>query len=165
MRKTRGIAAFVIGISCLCLAAPANADRVTAGHQKSWGKADVSFEDYAADSSECAHAAAATNLEGTAPAKALQLATRMSEQWGYGGDILQIARVAPLDVQFNRAATIMENELESCLITRGYVKFELTDEQHAMLEELEYGSTERRSYLHSLASNPDILATQAVMES
>ena len=164
MRTTRAIAAFVVGFSFLSLAAPATADRINPGHQKSWGKAQVSFDDYAKDSVECAHAASDMSLEGTAPAKALELATRMSEQWGYGGDILQIARVAPLDVQFNRAATIMRNALEGCLAGRGYVKFELTDEQYGVLKELEPGSLERRSYLHSLASDPAILEAQALSE-
>ncbi|HEY6817465.1 MAG TPA: hypothetical protein VI168_18165 [Croceibacterium sp.] len=165
MSRRRAVATLAIAASLLSLAAPAGAERVSAGHQKSWGKGGVSLEQYWVDSAECAHAAAEMDLDGTSPAKALQLATRMSEQWGYGGDILQIARVAPLDVQFNRAATIMEDALESCLVERGYVKFELTDDQDAMLSMLEYGSTERRAYLHSLASDPGVLATQAVMES
>jgi hypothetical protein len=52
-------------------------------------------------------------------------------------------------VQWNRAATILRNELEDCLMERGYVKFELTDEQYGMLKGLEPGSDARREYLHA----------------
>ncbi len=41
----------------------------------------------------------------------------------------------------------------------------LTGEQYEMLEDLEQGSDERRAYLHGLASDPDVLAAQAVIES
>jgi hypothetical protein len=73
-------------------------------------------------------------------------------------------RINP-EVQWNRAATIMRNELEGCLAARGYVKFELTDGQYRQLKGLEPGSDERRAYLYSLASDPDVLAAQAVTES
>ena len=108
--------------------------------------------------------AADTDLEGTNPAKALQFWTRL----GNGNmppnnyaDILMSVRINP-EVQWNRAATILRTELEDCLTMRGYVKFELTDEQDRHLDRLEAGSDARRAYLHSLASDPDILMAQAV---
>lgn len=171
MRKTHAIMAIVFGVSALSLSTSADARRITAGHHKSWGMEGVSLERYAADSAECARAAAEMDLSGTAPAKALVVASRMYETWwdphynplmtGLSG----IARTASPRVQWNRAATIMRNELEGCLMARGYVKFELTDEQYAMLKRLEQGSDERRAYLHSLASDPDVLAAQGVTES
>ena len=167
MRRTRAIVALFLASSLLTLGAPAMGGRVTAGHQKSWGKEGVSLEQYRTDSVECAQMAADTNLEGTNPAKAMQFWTRL----GNGNmppnnyaDIWMSARINP-EVQWNRAATILRNELESCLMMRGYVKFELTDEQDMMLEALAPGSDERREYLYGLASDPDVLAAQAVSES
>ena len=129
--------------------------------------AGVSLAQYRADSTECALAAADTDLEGTNPAKALQFWTRL----GNGNmppnnyaDIFMSVRINP-EVQWNRAATIMRHALEDCLAMRGYVKFELTDEQYDMLEEFEHGSDARRAYLHSLASDPNVLATQGITES
>ena len=171
MRRTRAIAAFVAGAALLSLSTSADARKITAGHQKSWGKEGVTLEQYAADSSECAREAAEMDLSGTAPAQALVLASRLYETWwdphynpplvGFSG----IARIASPRVQWNRAATIMQHELEACLTARGYVKFELTDDQYAMLRHLERGSDERRVYLHSLASDPDVLATQTLSQS
>jgi hypothetical protein len=167
MSRSRAIATLVLATSLLSLASPATADRISAGHQKSWGKGGVSLEQYWADSTECAQAAAETDLEGSKPARALQFWTRL----GNGNmppnnyaDIWMSMRINP-EVQWNRAATILRRELEGCLMMRGYVRFELTEEQHAMLKDLEQGSDERRAYLHSLASDPAILAQQAIIES
>ena len=168
MLKARALASLALGISLLTFgSSAATAGRVSAGHQKSWGKQGVSLEQYWADSSECAQAAADIDLEGTKPAKALVFWTRL----GNGNmapnnyaDIWMSARINP-EVQWNRAATIMRRELEGCLAERGYVKFELTDEQDRQLDRLDPGSLERRSYLHSLASDPDVLAAQVVADS
>ena len=167
MSRRRAIAAFVVATSLLCLSGSALAGRVSPGHQKSWGKQGVSLEQYWADSSDCAQMAADIDLEGTNPARALQFWTRL----GNGNmppnnyaDIWMSARINP-EVQWNRAATILRTALEDCLMDRGYVKFELTDEQYEHLQMLETGSVERRTYLHSLASDPDVLSTQALAES
>ena len=168
MLKARATAAFVLGISLLTFGStPALADRIGPGHQKSWGKDGVSLEQYWADSTECAQAAADLDLAGTKPAKALAFWTRL----GNGNmppnnyaDIFMSVRINP-EVQWNRAATIMRHELDGCLAGRGYVKFELTDDQYEMLRQLEAGSLERRTYLHSLASDPEILAAQSLSES
>jgi hypothetical protein len=148
------------------LGSPATAGRVSAGHNKSWGKQGVSLEQYWADSAECAQAAADIDLEGTRPAKALVFYARLSDG-NMGPNYLAhipMPRFRP-EVQWNRAATIMRNAIEGCLAGRGYVKFELTDEQDRRLDQLEAGSLERRSYLHSLASDPAVLAAQASTDS
>ncbi len=168
MRKARVLTALVLGLSALALApSPASANRVDAGYKKSWGMAGVSLEQYWIDSAECAHMAAETDLEGTPPANALVTASRMIENRGsyYYGDILLALRIAAPEIQWKRAATIMEDNLEACLMGRGYVKFELTDVQYKKLKKLDVGTLERRRYLHSLASDPEILMAQAVEES
>jgi hypothetical protein len=75
------------------------------------------------------------------------------------------AQIARPEIQWQRAATILQDALEACLIERGYVKFELTGSQNRKLRKLEVGSLERRRYLHSLASDPDVLAAQAIERS
>ena len=168
MLKARATAALALGIFLLAFgSSPALADRIGPGHHKSWGKQGVSLEQYWADSTECAQAAADLDLEGTKPAKALVFWTRL----GNGNmppnnyaDIFMSVRINP-EVQWNRAATIMRKELEGCLSERGYVKFELTDNQYEILRELEVGSLKRRTYLHSLASDPEILAAQVLSDS
>ena len=166
MSRRRAVAVVVIATSLLSLGSPANARRISAGHDKSWGKQGVSLEQYWADSSECAQAAADIDLEGTEPAMALAFWGRLLDgntAPTYPAHI-PMPRFNP-EVLWNRTATIMRNALEGCLIDRGYVKFELTDEQDRQLDRLEPGSLERRSYLHSLASDPDVLATQALTDS
>ena len=168
MLKARAIASLVLGASLLIFgSSSATAGQVSAGHQKSWGKGGVSLEQYWADSAECAQVAADIDLEGTKPAKALVFWTRL----GNGNmppnnyaDISMSVRINP-EVQWDRAATIMRKALDGCLVERGYVKFELTDEQYDMLSELQVGSLERRMYLHRLASDPEILAAQGLSES
>jgi hypothetical protein len=167
MSRSRAVATLVLATALLSLGSPATAERINPGHQMSWGKGGVSLEQYWADSTACAQAAADVDLEGSKPARALQFWTRL----GNGdmppnnyADILMSVRINP-EVQWNRAATILRSELESCLVERGYVKFELTDEQDAMLRTLEQGSDERRAYLHSLASDPVVLAAQMISQS
>ena len=168
MLKARATAALALGISLLAFgSSPALADRIGPGHQLSWGKEGVSLEQYWVDSAVCAHVAAEIDLEGTKPAKALVFWTRL----GNGNmppnnyaDIFMSVRINP-EVQWNRAATIMRHELDGCLASRGYVKFELTDDQYEMLRQLEAGSLERRTYLHSLASDPEILAAKVLSDS
>ena len=165
MHKARAIAAFVLGFSMIGPGTPALAgDRVNPGHQKSWGKADVSLEQYWIDSAECAHLAAETDLEGSDPARALVIASRMIDTNGTTG-IQGALRIAAPEIQWQRAATILQRNLDACLIERGYVKFELTDGQYRTLKMYEVGTFERRAYLHSLASDPDVLEAQAIAES
>lgn len=164
MGRTRAIASVVLGVSLLAFAnSPAIAKRIDAGHQKSWGKADVSLEQYWIDSAECAHFAAETDLEGSDPARALVIASRMIDNQG-AFDIQGALRIAAPEIQWQRAASIMQGNLDACLTERGYVKFELTDSQYKRLRKLEAGSLERREYLHSLASDPEILAAQSLSE-
>nr|WP_166180690.1 hypothetical protein [Altererythrobacter segetis] len=166
MRRTLVISAFVAATTAFpLLASPASAGRVRPEYQTSWGKAGVSLEEYWIDASECGHTAAATDLSGTAPAEALVLASRMiTNQNGYD-DVERALRLAPPDVQWNRAGTIMRHELERCLTDRGYTRFRLTKGQAHQLKTLAVGSLERRKYLHKLASDPAVLAGQALEDS
>lgn len=62
------------------------------------------------------------------------------------------------------AAQRARNEaLKFCLASRGYIEFALTSEQRAKLSSLEPGSDERRQYLFSLGTDPDVLNKQQVV--
>jgi len=170
MFRNPAAAALIIGVAVASLSTSAGARLVSPGHHKSWGMEGVSLEQYTADSRECARQAAEIDLSGTAPAQALVLASRVySIHWNphYSqlSGISQTPRIASPQVQWNRAAAIMQDQLDSCLMQRGYVRFELTDEQYDMLQHLERGSDARRAYLHGLASDPGVLAAQAASES
>lgn len=165
MRQPRAIAAFVLGISLAVGFSPASANRVEPGPRMSWGKSGVSLEQYWIDSAECAHLAADTDLTGTDPARALVIASRMIDNQNGVGDVQGALRIAAPEIQWQRAATILQAALDACLVDRGYVKFRLTDEQYRALKRLEAGTLERRMYLHSLASDPAVLASQSLSES
>jgi len=148
-------------------ASPASASRISPGLQTSWGKPGVSLQQYWIDSAECGHQAANIDLSGTDPARALVLASRMFEIYSGLGSVssmITVNRIGSPEIQWNRAATIMRRDLESCLTERGYVKFKLTKGQARHLNALAAGSLERRKYLHQLASDPTVLAEQAMQD-
>lgn len=155
----------------------------------SWGKAGVSFEDYRADAIYCLREAAATDLTGTEPARALILASRQIET-GLTGDYtpmingagglepmsgrpsfdpssetarrLGAARgAARVERRVQQARDIMESRLEHCLAGRGYHRFHLTAAQRRQLDRFSARAPERQAYLHRLASDPQVLAGQA----
>ena len=156
----------------------------------SWGKAGVSFEAYRADALLCLREAAATDLSGTTPARALVLASRQIETGqsndytpminGAGGTspvagrpsfdpssetALRVARTrdaAQVDRHIGEARDILAARLETCLAGRGYHRFRLTREQRRRLDRLPERAPERQAYLHSLASDPQILAAQGL---
>jgi hypothetical protein len=54
------------------------------------------------------------------------------------------------------------NSLKKCLSDRGYTEFTLTPEQRKQLSSLPEGSDERRQFLYKLATDPNVLKSQAV---
>lgn len=163
MRRTIAIVYLSISLAALLPATSAGAaDRISAGHKLSWGKPGVSIEQYWTDSSQCGHEAAAIDLSNTDPGKALVYASRIMDNASTGGNLIGPAQLVHPEVQWNRAATLMQQALEKCLMERGYVKFRLTDGQARKLRKFEIGSLERRRYLHSLASDPDVLRKQSL---
>lgn len=165
MRRSRAFVTLAATLGLVLLTSPAAADRIAAGDDTSWGKAGVSLEDYWTDSATCGHQAADIDLSGTTPAKALVIASRMSEHITESSAMITAVRIGAPEIQWNRAATIMRRDLESCLTKRGYVKFKLTKGQAHRLKKLELGSLERRKYLYSLASDPAVLREQAITDS
>ncbi len=182
----RSIPLTCLPIACLvtALAFPAAAARlVNPGAGISWGKAGVSLVEYRKDAIECGHSAAATDLAGTDPAKAFVIGSRMMENdpttgpsglvdptadpaaaadaVGGAGASPGVMRLIGPQRQLAKAGDIMESALEHCLKARGYTKFKLTSAQRHRLAKLPPGSDERHAYLHSLASNAEVLERQA----
>jgi hypothetical protein len=145
----------------------------------SWGKPGVSYDDYRADATTCLRAAAATDLTGSEPANALVLASRRIEtaltndftpMVGGGFDPLitfanavQQERIAARpDLRIRQARDILQARLDHCLEAHGYRRFALTDDQRRRLDRFNRRQPERQVYLHSLASDPQVLASQGV---
>jgi hypothetical protein len=161
MRRSFAFGFTLAGLAALSLGGGiASARAIQAGPGVSWGKAGVSLEQYWTDSALCGHQAAAIDLSGTAPADALVLASRRMDTWSDFDSIQQTLRMADPQRQWDRAAAIMQRELERCLSDRGYTKFKLTKDQSRRLARLKAGSLERRKYLYSLASDPRVLQEQ-----
>jgi hypothetical protein len=172
-------------IACMIAATamPAAARVVSPGLGVSWGKAGISLAQYRKDAIECGHSAAATDLAGTDPAKAFVVGSRLMENdpnvapgavtdptadpsaaadaVAGAGSTPGVMRMIGPERQFAKAGDILEGALERCLKARGYRKFKLTSAQRHRLSKLPLGSDQRHAYLHSLASNADVLASQA----
>lgn len=175
MRIGLAVAAAALAVSA------AQAKMVTAGMDRSWGKAGISLETYRADGLACAREAAATDLAKTDPARALVIASRLVENdpsiaAGPTADPMSSAQAGGDPVPSSAAAGIVQNigpgrqilkagdilkaRLEACLTRLGYVKFKLTGPQRKRLRGFRDGSDERRAYLHSLASDAAVLERQ-----
>jgi hypothetical protein len=131
-----------------------------------WGKPGVSYVDYRADATTCLRAAVATDLTGTEPAEALVLASRRietamnSDPWS----VAEVTDMARPDLRIRQARDIIQDRLNQCLVEHGYHRFQLTDEQRRRLNHFNMRQPERQAYLHSLASDPQVLASQGVAE-
>lgn len=145
----------------------------------SWGKPGVSYDEYSADATICLRDAAGTDLAGTEPANALVYASRRIETLltsdfapmvGGGLDrilttvnaVQQAKMAARPDYRIRQARDILQERLDHCLEEHGYRRFQLTDEQRRQRDHFNRRQTERQLYLYSLASDPQILASQAV---
>lgn len=145
----------------------------------SWGRADVGFDQYRTDAIACGRAGLGTDIADLKAVKTLAAASQQIDT------LLQVPRgtvtadgtidpvalntaqqVARTVESANPRARIKEvraallSTVEQCLTARGYVRFDLTDEQRRQLRVLKPGSPERHAYLHALASNPGVLERQ-----
>ena len=130
----------------------------------SWGKPGVSYADYRADATACLREAAATDLTGTEPADALVLASRRVETAANADpwSVAQAIDAARPDLRIRQARDIIQARLDHCLEAHGYRRFTLTDGQRRRLNRFTLRQPERQVYLHSLASDPQVLASQGV---
>lgn len=155
-------------LAVLLAAGLADAASAAPRPQQSWGKAGVSFEDYRKDAVECGRSAYYADVSQTEQAQAFVRGTRQLESTdGMPLDMLELARrygqiqqsVRP-ERRIRELREGLQQVLEICLTKRGYSRFALTDEQRRKLGRLKKGSPERHRFLHSLASNPQVLRMQ-----
>ena len=145
----------------------------------SWGKPGISYDEYRADATLCLREAAGTDLTGTEPANALALASRRIETLltgdfapmeGGGFDrilttvnaVQQAKMGARPDYRIRQAHDILQERLDHCLEQHGYRRFQLTDAQRRQRDHFNRRQAERQLYLYSLASDPQVVAGQAV---
>ena len=174
-------------LSAALLASPAFA--VGKPGDVSWGKPNVSYAAYNADAQQCAGRAFGVKVGMTTRTAealgALQFAAFYSffdSQNFYanrnteGGNAMLVESVRPDRVPLrttlyqgvhDHAAWVdiveqLQQVVDTCLVERGYQKFRLTDDQHDQLRRLKIGTPEREHYLHTLGSNPQVLAAQHI---
>lgn len=70
-----------------------------------------------------------------------------------------IATARP-DEQYARIKEMMFQVVRRCMISRGYSKIVLTEDQRSEYSEMKGGVEARRAYIHDLASDPHVLETQ-----
>ena len=170
---------FVVSLAVLFAGAAAAAP----APEDSWGKAGVSFQQYHQDAVDCAAEGYFLDISKTQDAQQFVDASRKLNNLP-GPSIYQTVGTGPgstssVDVtasfaniqqhiiesvrpeeRFKNIKQMQLAKTEQCLLSRGYAKFRLTDDQRATLRHLKFGSEKRRQYLYSLASNPSVLASQ-----
>ncbi|MBN8807828.1 MAG: hypothetical protein J0I47_06285 [Sphingomonas sp.] len=164
----------------LAVSNPALAGPKSKPTPQSWGRAGVSLEQYRRDAIECGRQGYYLDIAQTDDAKAFVRASRQLD------DASQSVSTAlpgdnPVDSAVNQAnrlerirasiqpdrriahlQTVMQSAVDQCLVSRGYARFQLTEDQSRRLAKLPQGSPERRSFLYALASDPAVLKAQAL---
>lgn len=144
----------------------------------SWGKPDVSFDDYRKDSIECGKRGATTSMKGRSEFDAVVLGLdRQDTDIDIGRSLPpSLTREDPVeklarDYALNGLKSRPEprvkalqrflvDHVEACLSDKGYVRFTLTPAQAAELGGYKKGSQERFRYLHALASRETVIQQQ-----
>jgi hypothetical protein len=174
MRRLEWVLTVFLGVSLIL---PASA--APRPHQ-SWGKAGVSFDEYRRDAVECGRLAHYADVSDTEQAKLFVRASKRLEaadDHGMGtagaSSVDEMNRMVGLAARSEQIRSSIRPEkqmrdlhaglvgvVESCLTERGYSRFSLTEGQRARLGKLKKGSAERHRFLHSLASDADVLRRQ-----
>ncbi len=149
---SRGFAV-VIGIMLASSGAAQAADRPPI---ESWGKPGIAFDQYRADSVECAKIGYFRDVSQDEPAKRFITGfTAADNNLNSGGNasdwINSILRTQP-DRQKRRLHAIQLGDFERCLADKGYSRFRLSRSEVKTLKRYPRGSEARQRYLHTLAA-------------
>jgi hypothetical protein len=169
------VIALVLALPTPALAAPAP--------PLSWGKPGVSLATYRAEAIGCGMRAYYTDVSGTKAAQTFVEGTRRidatlgassatplpgvssaqaaQDAVGNYTAVQQIVHSVRPEEGFKEIKDLQGSLVAKCLMDHGYHRFHLTEAQREGLEKLKVGSEERHAYLHKLASDPQILRTQA----
>lgn len=165
---------FVIAV--LLAAGVADAGAAAPMPPHSWGKVGISYLQYRTDAAECAYAGLAgagagpgsvvinTAVQGTPPSPGPAGALAASNAAVSNLYAALDSYRADLMMAEHKIYKAMQSADEQCLTARGYARFRLTEEQVARLSRLKPGTHERYSYLYSLAVDPRVLQSQALVE-
>jgi hypothetical protein len=124
----------------------------------SWGKPNVAFAEYRTDADECSDEAFGAKLW----LEPIYRIVRANYQ--YNMDLYSYARAGDMMIHgvTVTVADQLQNAVDRCLIDRGYTRFRLTEAQNRQLSRLHRGTMERAHFLHSLAADASVMATQAL---
>ena len=160
-------------LAAASLSAPAQA--ADDAPQFAWGKAGVSYEQYRSDGNDCAEYGLNIDISDTEAVAKLRRATQQLEaadsQFGaaasadpmdagirHAQEAASIRAAARPEQQLQAIKEIIFAATQQCMAEFGYVLFALTEEQRSAMAQL--NKQERRTYLHSLASDGAILEQQ-----
>lgn len=129
-----------------------------AAARNSWGKPNVGFAEYRIDADECSNAAFDAKLW----MEPIEHVIRAS--YAASTDIFS---EASLKMIMTHGVTVtiadqLQATVDRCLIDRGYTRFRLTDSQDRQLSHFHRGTMDRAHFLHSLGSDPNVMAAQAI---
>lgn len=170
MKKTQTSSFYLLFVFFNFFAVPAE------GKVSSWGKAKVERSTYDNDSKTCSLAVARRDVsadkEGKDYVRAFKVIDRENNQppmptppgenfvqWRSERQIL-LKRMYNPSGHTDALQAKLSNEVESCLINKGYTRFWLSKNQEKQLRKYKVGSEARRSFLFNLATDPTILDTQ-----
>ena len=175
-----------LGVVCTgiaLVAASGIAKANTRDLETTWAKSGVSLAEYRLDASMCAQGAMEIDISGTNAAKRVVSVSRkldtlysMGSSYGFsvwpGGGFVgggpNVNAIEHLRTSARVKETLGEIKdwqlqvLHGCLRGLGYRQIALTAEQRAVLKRLPLRSERRRAFLHSLASNPEVVSRQAI---
>ena len=92
--------------------------------------------------------------------EALQPYMASQQPAALASEVARTAQGARWEQRVRQIRAFMQREIDQGLAARGYQRFRLTGAQRARLRHLDEGAPERHFYLHSLASDPAVLAAQ-----
>lgn len=175
----RRLAAAIL-LTAAALATSAPGQPRPAPTDTSWGKPGITLDDYRTDAILCARHAVNRDISDTDAARTMVAASQAVDNAAAGAwftapsptnqtptmspnlDINRTASTYRPDRQFRAISDLQYATLADCLRQLGYRQFRLTAEQQRELRRLRRGSDERRAYLHSLASSPEVLDRQGL---
>jgi hypothetical protein len=150
---TRAVVALAL-LACSATASAASRDRVA-----SWGKPGIHYDQYRADSVECAKIGYFRDVAQDEPAKrfirGFETADRLMNfpsPADAGDDWMFSVRRTQPDRQKQMLQAIQVGDVEQCLTGKGYRKFMLTTSEEKALRQYPRGSEARHRYLHTLAA-------------
>jgi len=129
-----------------------------AAARESWGKPNVGFAEYRIDADECSSAAFEAKIWYQPIYHLIRAGFGASmDVYSYGHALHMVQHAVTATV-----ADQLQNAIDRCLIDRGYTRFHLTEAQDRQLGHFRRGTMERAHFLHGLASDPAVMAAQAV---